>query len=107
MYDLEQTKNLFDTLVSYPLTWQLIVQIAALEAKHLDNKKNTITIEQALVNISGEGLKLEKTKNNNIRKVAIPKELMKALSKLKLMKQTQLMEVQNLREWPDNTFYIF
>lgn len=115
VYDLAQTKKLFDILESYPLTWQLIVQVAAitgarqgeivaLEAKHLDNKKNTITIEQALVNISGEGLRLENTKTNNVRKVTIPRELMKALSKLKLIKQTHLMEVQDKREWPNNTF---
>lgn len=112
---VKETDQLFKALEGYPPTWQLIVQvaaitgarqgeIAALEGKHLDTHKNIITIEQALVNVAGKGLILKKTKTDKSRKVTVPKELMKSLSKLKLLKQTDLMEVQNMREWPDHLF---
>src|SRR5690625_3341625 len=99
---VKETDQLFKALEGYPPTWQLIVQvaaitgarqgeIAALEGKHLDTHKNIITIEQALVNVAGKGLILKKTKTDKSRKVTVPKELMKSLSKLKLLKQTDLM----------------
>lgn len=111
----KELDHLFNVLTDYPLQWQLIVKVAAitgarqgeivaLESKHLDTHKNIITIEQALVNVAGEGLILKKTKTDRSRKVSVPEPLMKSLSKLKLLKQTELMEVQNMREWPDHTF---
>lgn len=115
VYGVEETKQLFKKMEDEEITWQIIVQVAAvtgarqgeiasLEAKHLNPDKNVLTIEQSLVAISGEGLQVKSTKSDRSRKVSIPKDLMQSLIKLKLIKQTQLMEVQNLREWKDHTF---
>src|SRR5690625_180374 len=115
VYSMAETEVLFDKLESVPLSWQLIVQvaavagaregeIAALEAKHLDAVNNVITIEQALVTIAEEGLILKKTKSDRTRKVSVPADLMKALMKLKLIKQSNLLQVRDLREWKGHTF---
>lgn len=115
VYDEKDTRLLFKLLESYPSSWQILVQLAAitgarqgeivaLEDKHVDATNNTITIEQALVNVEGEGLILKKTKTERVRKVSVPSSLMKELQKLKLVRKSQLMEVGNLREWKNHTF---
>ncbi|MFD2628757.1 tyrosine-type recombinase/integrase [Oceanobacillus kapialis] len=116
VYSLEESKQLFSSLEKEEITWQLIVQaaavlgaregeIAALEGKHLDVANNAITIEQALVNITGEGIKLKSTKTDRTRKVSVPKELMKALKKLRAIKYEHQMEVgEDLWKWPGHLF---
>ncbi|MDC3412565.1 tyrosine-type recombinase/integrase [Terrihalobacillus insolitus] len=115
VYDMKESELLFSKLENEDLIWQLIVQvaavvgaregeIAALEEKHLDFKNNTITIEQALVNITGEELKLKSTKTDRARKVSAPNDLMKALKKLRVLKLEQQMEMYNLWKWPGHVF---
>lgn len=90
VYSLEESKLLFSRLEGEDEVWQLIVkvaavlgaregEIAALEGKHLNFTNNSITIDQALVIATGEGLK--STKSDRTRKVSVPKELMTALKK--------------------------
>lgn len=115
VYSVEETSKLFNKLESYSFEWQLIVKLAAisgarqgeivaLEEKHLNKKDNSILFEQAIVYVPSDGLKLKETKTERSRKVSIPKNLMDDLMKLKLIKQTELMEVQNMRVWSNHTF---
>ncbi|MDY7044074.1 site-specific integrase [Virgibacillus sp. M23] len=116
VYSLEESQLLFSKLEKEDTMWQLIVQvaavlgaregeIAALEGKHLDFENNAITIEQALVIVTGEGLKLKSTKTDRTRKVSVPEDLMKALKKLRAIKLEHQVEMSDdLWKWPGHLF---
>lgn len=78
-------------------------EIAALEAKHLNKDTNTITVAQSMTLKEGK-LHLKSTKNNRIREVAVPEELMRRLQKQKLRKQSHLLTLGKDRKWPENQF---
>lgn len=115
VYNIEETEKLFERLNDYPWHWQLIVKVAALtgarqgeivalENKHLDFNDMTMKIEQAFVNVKGEGLVLKDTKTSNTRTISVPDSLIAELFEYTKIKKKQLFEVQNLREYPEHTF---
>ncbi|OEH55934.1 hypothetical protein AQ616_19040 [Oceanobacillus sp. E9] len=115
VFTLNETNKLFELLSKEDPMWQLIVQVAAvlgaregeivaLEDKHLDTANNAITIEQAFVNVTGEGVKLKSTKSDRTRKVSIPEGLMDELKKLRSIKYSHKLEVGDLWKYPDNVF---
>src|SRR5690625_365938 len=115
VYNVEETKELFERLEGEQWNWQLIVKIAALtgarqgeivalENKHLDFNNKTITIEQSLSNVAGQGLILKGTKTGNKRTITVSDSLMIELNEYTKEKKKQLFEVQNLREWKGHTF---
>lgn len=115
VYNVEETKELFERLENEQWHWQLIVKIAALtgarqgeivalENKHLDFNNKTIAIEQSLSNVAGQGLILKGTKTGNKRTITVPDSLMIELYEYVKEKKRQLFEVQNMREWEEHTF---
>lgn len=79
-------------------------ELVALEEKHLNPTNNTILIEQALVNVTGEGIVLKETKGKRKRIISIPPNIMNDLVMLATFKKYQLSEAGEEREWQDHSF---
>ncbi|MFY0520860.1 tyrosine-type recombinase/integrase [Lysinibacillus sp. UGB7] len=115
-YNEEQVKMLFERLNnSETAEKRLLVELAvvsaarqgelvALEEKHLNVKSNTLLIEQALVNLTGEGIIVKETKGKRKRVVTIPSNIMNDLVTLLAVKKYQLEEAGEEREWDDHIF---
>lgn len=79
-------------------------ELVAIEEKHLNTENNTLLIEQALVNLTGEGIAVKETKGKRKRVVTIPQNIMDDLVTLAAVKKYQLDTAGEEREWKDHTF---
>lgn len=100
VYNREETGLMIDKLSNKNLKWKLLIllaftvgaregEIAALEWKHIDTKKNTLRIEQSLSDEFGLQLK-DTTKTNRDRMVKLPialSELFDAYHKQKVQEK--------------------
>jgi integrase len=86
--------ELMDCLNKESKTWKVLVTLAiisgaregelvALQWKHIDFNKSTITIEQSLTLKKGEGVLVKPTKTNRSRIVSLPPSIMLLLKGLK------------------------
>ncbi|PJO43885.1 tyrosine-type recombinase/integrase [Lysinibacillus xylanilyticus] len=117
-YNAEQVKLLFERLNNRETAEKrLLVELAvvsaarqgelvALEEKHLNTENNTLLIEQALVNLTGEGIIVKETKGKRKRVVTIPSNIMNDLVTLAAVKKYQLDEAGDEREWEEH-FFLF
>ena len=115
-YSAEQVKLLFERLHNREnAEKRLLVELAvvsaarqgelvAIEEKHLNIENNTLLIEQALVNLTGEGIIVKETKGKRKRVVTIPSNIMNDLVTLAAVKKYQLEEAGEEREWNDHIF---
>ncbi|WGF40296.1 tyrosine-type recombinase/integrase [Lysinibacillus capsici] len=79
-------------------------ELVAIEEKHLNIENNTLLIEQALVNLTGEGIIVKETKGKRKRVVTIPSNIMNDLVTLAAVKKYQLEEADDEREWEGHIF---
>ncbi|MFF5993424.1 tyrosine-type recombinase/integrase [Lysinibacillus sp. KU-BSD001] len=83
-------------------------EIAALELKHLDVENNTVLIEQTITTVISKNKEerqfLKETKGKKKRRVSIPHYVMEDLILLGKVKQSQLDELGDAREWKEHTF---
>ena len=117
-YNEEQVKLLFERLNNRETAEKrLLVELAvvsaarqgelvAIEEKHLNIENNTLLIEQALVNLTGEGIIVKETKGKRKRVVTIPSNIMNDLVTLAAVKKYQLEEADDEREW-EGHFFLF
>lgn len=117
-YNAEQVKLLFDRLNNRETAEKrLLVELAvvsaarqgelvAIEGKHLNTENNTLLIEQALVNLTGDGIIVKETKGKRKRVVTIPSNIMNDLVTLAAVKKYQLEEAGDEREWNEH-FFLF
>lgn len=115
-YSAEQVKLLFERLNNREnAEKRLLVELAvvsaarqgelvALEEKHLNIENNTLLIEQALVNLTGEGIIVKETKGKRKRVVTIPSNIMNDLVTLSAVKKYQFEEAGEEREWNEHIF---
>lgn len=115
-YSAEQVKLLFERLHNREnAEKRLLVELAvvsaarqgelvAIEEKHLNIENNTLLIEQALVNLTGEGIIVKETKGKRKRVVTIPSNIMNDLVTLAAVKKYQLEEAGEEREWNEHIF---
>ncbi|MGE7984885.1 tyrosine-type recombinase/integrase [Lysinibacillus fusiformis] len=115
-YNEEQVKLLFERLNNRETAEKrLLVELAvvsaarqgelvAIEEKHLNIENNTLLIEQALVNLTGEGIIVKETKGKRKRVVTIPSNIMNDLVTLAAVKKYQLEEADDEREWEGHVF---
>lgn len=115
-YSEEQVKLLFERLnnretAEKRLLVELAVvsaarqgQLVALEEKHLNIENNTLLIEQALVNLTGDGIIIKETKGKRKRVVTIPSNILNDLVTLAAVKKYQLEEAGEERIWEGHTF---
>ncbi|WP_369378723.1 tyrosine-type recombinase/integrase [Lysinibacillus fusiformis] len=115
-YSEEQVKLLFERLnnretAEKRLLVELAVvsaarqgEIVAIEEKHLNVENNTLLIEQALVNLTGDGIIVKDTKGKRKRVVTIPSNIMNDLVTLAAVKKYQLEEAGDERVWEGHTF---
>lgn len=115
-YSAEQVKLLFERLHNREnAEKRLLVELAvvsaarqgelvAIEEKHLNIENNTLLIEQALVNLTGEGIIVKETKGKRKRVVTIPTNIMNDLVTLAAVKKYQLEEAGEEREWNEHIF---
>lgn len=115
-YSEEQVKLLFERLNNRETAEKrLLVELAvvsaarqgelvALEEKHLNIENNTLLIEQALVNLTGDGIIIKETKGKRKRVVTIPSNILNDLVTLAAVKKYQLEEVGEERVWEGHTF---
>ncbi|PCD81958.1 hypothetical protein CNQ87_15215 [Lysinibacillus fusiformis] len=115
-YSEEQVKLLFERLnnretAEKRLLVELAVvsaarqgEIVAIEEKHLNVENNTLLIEQALVNLTGDGIIVKETKGKRKRVVTIPSNIMNDLVTLAAVKKYQLEEAGDERVWEGHTF---
>lgn len=115
-YSAEQVKLLFERLHNREnAEKRLLVELAvvsaarqgelvAIEEKHLNIENNTLLIEQALVNLTGEGIIVKETKGKRKRVVTIPTNIMNDLVTLAAVKKYQLEEAGEEREWNKHIF---
>ncbi|NGP44982.1 site-specific integrase [Bacillaceae bacterium SIJ1] len=115
VYTPDEMAQIFELLESESFSWRVMVylaftsgaregEIAGLEAKHLNEEKNTIYIEQAITNKKGVGAVLKGVKNDQVRHVSIPKEVMKMLLKLSHIRKQEKFGAGSRWEYPDNLF---
>ncbi|MCQ6275796.1 site-specific integrase [Bacillus sp. V3B] len=115
VYSKEELNELFTKLESYPFHWRVLVllatstgaregEIAALEWKHIDDKKGTVLIEQSLTEVIGEGVKLKSTKNERNRVVSLPAPLLDMLKTLKAKRNAEKLAIADIWEWKDHYF---
>ncbi len=105
----ERSKPIKKLLVEFAIvSGARLGEIAALEAKHLNGKNNTVLIEQTITTIKGDNTEerqvLKETKGKKKRRVTIPQSIMEDLLLLARVKQSQLNEVGNEREWDGHVF---
>ncbi len=117
-YNAEQVKLLFERLSNRESAEKrLLVELAvvsaarqgelvAIEEKHLNTENNTLLIEQALVNLTGDGIIVKETKGKRKRVVTIPSNIMNDLVTLAAVKKYQLDEAGDEREWKER-FFLF
>lgn len=117
-YNAEQVKLLFERLNNRETAEKrLLVELAvvsaarqgelvAIEGKHLNTENNTLLIEQALVNLTGDGIIVKETKGKRKRVVTIPSNIMNDLVTLAAVKKYQLEEAGDEREWNEH-FFLF
>lgn len=115
-YSEEQVKLLFERLNNRETAEKrLLVELAvvsaarqgelvAIEEKHLNVENNTLLIEQALVNLTGDGIIVKETKGKRKRVVTIPSNIMNDLVTLAVVKKYQLEEAGDERVWEGHTF---
>ncbi|WP_197223713.1 tyrosine-type recombinase/integrase [Lysinibacillus sphaericus] len=115
-YSEEQVKLLFERLNNRETAEKrLLVELAvvsaarqgelvAIEEKHLNVENNTLLIEQALVNLTGDGIIVKETKGKRKRVVTIPSNIMNDLVTLAAVKKYQLEEAGDERVWEGHTF---
>lgn len=115
-YSEEQVKLLFERLNNRETAEKrLLVELAvvsaarqgelvAMEEKHLNVENNTLLIEQALVNLTGDGIIVKETKGKRKRVVTIPSNIMNDLVTLAAVKKYQLEEAGDERVWEGHTF---
>lgn len=115
-YNEEQVKLLFERLNNRETAEKrLLVELAvvsaarqgelvALEEKHLNIENNTLLIEQALVNLTGDGIIIKETKGKRKRVVTIPSNILNDLVTLAAVKKYQLEEAGEERVWEGHTF---
>ncbi|MDC6268060.1 tyrosine-type recombinase/integrase [Lysinibacillus fusiformis] len=115
-YSEEQVKLLFERLNNRETAEKrLLVELAvvsaarqgelvAIEKKHLNVENNTLLIEQALVNLTGDGIIIKETKGKRKRVVTIPSNIMNDLVTLAAVKKYQLEEAGDERVWEGHTF---
>jgi|GEM_PF-816518 len=115
-YSEEQVKLLFERLnnretAEKRLLVELAVvsaarqgEIVAIEEKHLNVENNTLLIEQALVNLTGDGIIVKETKGKRKRVVTIPSNILNDLVTLAAVKKYQLEEAGEERIWEGHTF---
>lgn len=115
-YSAQQVKLLFERLHNCEnAEKRLLVELAvvsaarqgelvAIEEKHLNIENNTLLIEQALVNLTGEGIIVKETKGKRKRVVTIPTNIMNDLVTLAAVKKYQLEEAGEEREWNEHIF---
>ncbi|MFI2132864.1 tyrosine-type recombinase/integrase [Lysinibacillus fusiformis] len=115
-YSEEQVKLLFERLNNRETAEKrLLVELAvvsaarqgelvALEEKHLNIENNTLLIEQALVNLTGDGIIIKETKGKRKRVVTIPSNILNDLVTLAAVKKYQLEEAGEERIWEGHTF---
>lgn len=115
-YSEEQVKLLFERLNNRETAEKrLLVELAvvsaarqgelvALEEKHLNIENNTLLIEQALVNLTGDGIIIKETKGKRKRVVTIPSNILNDLVTLAAVKKYQLEEAGEERVWEGHTF---
>lgn len=115
-YSAQQVKLLFERLHNREnAEKRLLVELAvvsaarqgelvAIEEKHLNIENNTLLIEQALVNLTGEGIIVKETKGKRKRVVTIPSNIMNDLVTLAAVKKYQLEEAGEEREWNEHIF---
>lgn len=115
-YSEEQVKLLFERLNNRETAEKrLLVELAvvsaarqgelvAIEEKHLNVQNNTLLIEQALVNLTGDGIIVKETKGKRKRVVTIPSNIMNDLVTLAAVKKYQLEEAGDERVWEGHTF---
>lgn len=115
-YSEEQVKLLFERLNNRETAEKrLLVELAvvsaarqgelvAIEEKHLNVENNTLLIEQALVNLTGDGIIVKETKGKRKRVVTIPSNIMNDLVTLGAVKKYQLEEAGDERVWEGHTF---
>lgn len=123
VYGEEEIEKLFERLRSEDNLEKLIMielalttgcrqgEIAAIEAKHLNVKNNTILIEQSLAIAKKEefkeaidGLILKETKGKRKRVITISEYVMKNLIRLSSIKKSQLEQVGDNRKWKNHMF---
>ncbi|AUS87769.1 hypothetical protein LBYS11_16135 [Lysinibacillus sp. YS11] len=90
-YSEEQVKLLFEQLNNREIAKKrLLVELAVvsaarqgelvtIEEKHLNVENNTLLIEQALVNLTGDGIIVKETKGKRKRVVTIPSDIVNDL----------------------------
>ena len=117
-YNAEQVKLLFERLNNRETAEKrLLVELAvvsaarqgelvAIEEKHLNTENNTLLIEQALVNLTGDGIIVKETKGKRKRVVTIPSNIINDLVTLAAVKKYQLEEAGVEREWNEH-FFLF
>ncbi|MGC7927881.1 tyrosine-type recombinase/integrase [Lysinibacillus sp. VIII_CA] len=115
-YSEEQVKLLFERLNNRETAekWLLVElavvsaarqgELVAIEEKHLNVENNTLLIEQALVNLTGDGIIVKETKGKRKRVVTIPSNIMNDLVTLAAVKKYQLEEAGDERVWEGHTF---
>jgi len=115
-YSEEQVKLLFERLNNRETAEKrLLVELAvvsaarqgelvALEEKHLNIENNTLLIEQALVNLTGDGIIIKETKGKRKRVVTIPSNILNDLVTLAAVKKYQLEEAGEEQVWEGHTF---
>ncbi|MFA1820601.1 tyrosine-type recombinase/integrase [Virgibacillus oceani] len=115
IYSMEELLIFIEHLKTLPFRWQLIVtlalstsarqgEIAALEEKHVDFKRQGIHINQALSIEKGVGVILKDTKNKKKRFVSLPDQLMELLKKMIHIRKQENFKAGQYREWPDHLF---
>ena len=117
-YSAEQVKLLFERLNNRETAEKrLLVELAvvsaarqgelvAIEEKHLNVENNALLIEQALVNLTDDGIIVKETKGKRKRVVTIPSNIMNDLVTLAAVKKYQLQEAGDEREWKEH-FFLF
>ncbi|MED3802799.1 site-specific integrase [Lysinibacillus xylanilyticus] len=117
-YNANQVKLLFERLNNCETAEKrLLVELAvvsaarqgelvAIEEKHLNTENNTLLIEQALVNLTGDRIIVKETKGKRKRVVTIPSNIINDLVTLAAVKKYQLQEAGDEREWNEH-FFLF
>lgn len=116
-YRPEMVYELIEAIESEPMDKRLIFwmafvtsarqsEIAALEEKHIDKERLTVTFEQSLTEVRGKGIQVKSIKNNLTGEAAIPEELMQMIEQLLHQRRLAKMKSRNFWEGGDS-MYLF
>ncbi|MGB3160913.1 MAG: site-specific integrase [Carnobacterium sp.] len=115
-YNTHEIGLLFDALKKEPLEYQVIIsiavttgaregEVAALEDKHIDFSKNTITFEQMIIDKKEKGATLHHyTKTKTVKEVSVPDVLMVMIKRHIFNKRADRDFVRIDNEWSRHKF---